>query len=592
MQPSTPTPRTGEPLRGTAARAAPASVAPDWRTRLGALLAGTTEYARDLERGAASQPALEELLTARRASDGRALVLVLWSQPQALRAFLRAAFDLTSRGGVALDALPDHLLLHMNEPAGAVRSVLFLRQGSAQSLALTMQPAYARVEMIGADLEEAPTDPAEAGGAVIRITVDPEQPDGQLDGRVEWPPELANTVNALLAGEASSFWSSPVFADVNLVETLRLQRALGAIGRAHESLRRRLMLVRHDTTVSLTVLRAQDPRAAMAAGIRGGKDNALRLASETISELVSSVRERSRKAVARGSWLWSFQGNALNQIGPESIAREERRRVIRLSVNEEQIRGIEASFLRTFKGMLSKELEALRTELNGLCRALELQLALPRCSLTYDFPSDNSVWNDVAGYAAIDVRYRGEIPRRGFMERLAEGRKVVFLLLMIGSLAGSFVGFNLRQSGLIGLVCLALFVGTIAWSYKSWSDEELEVIDRETDKLTDLVETAIVKTTTDALREAANGVIAALENARKQLLGRVESALARARKEAEDRQAEDLRDVQARIGRAEALLKHLGSLEPLLQRQILSADALATDAARLLQVATRQAGAV
>lgn len=543
----------------------------DPRTRLLQLLAVLDEHARELERGAAMQPAQEELLAARRVLHGSPVVLLQCADEQRLHAFLRRTLQLHSQPPVALDSLPARTLLRLDDH-GRGHWRLLLTRSESMPTAAARPPAYLRIDI----------------DAVVARTSGPEarvRPPAEGDEDGEWTLPFGADSDALRR-PLDQFWSSPLFTNAALVECLRAQVAQSAAAAALEALKRRVLLARQELLLVQSQLRVQEPRRLPVGAARSG-DGALRLVSDTVSELIASVREHARRAAARGSWLWSFQANALGQISRESIARDERRRITRLAVNEEQIRGIEASFLRTFRGMLGKQLEALRSELDALCRTLEQQLDLTPRTLVYDFPGDQSLWHDVAGHAAVDVRYRGEIQRRGFMERLAEGRKVVFLLLMVGSLAGSFVGFNLRQSGLIGIVCLVLFVGTIAWSYKSWSDEENELIDRETDKLADLVEAAIVKATTEALREAANHIVAALEGVRKQLLARIDAILERAARTAEGRVAEEQREQQARLQRTEAGLRQLAGLEPQLLRHTQAAEALAAELARALQSALR-----
>ncbi len=546
-----------------ATRTSPLREQGDVRVRLATLLGGLSECARELERGAAMQPASEELLAARRAVHGTPLVQLRGSGNGTVQNFLRSTLSLHSSPGVALESLPGSSILHMGD--GETRRWRLLVQSSAGATA-PVGPAY------------------------LRLQLAPRSPDS---GDTDWEcaAELASGIRAdhLLPTTPAEFWSAALFTDAALVDALRAQSALSLAATALDTLRRRIQLQRQEHQLTLSLLKIQEPRRT-SAGTKSGGDSALRLVSDAIAELVGSVRERARRAATRGSWLWSFQANALSQISRESIARDERRRITRLAVNEEQIRGIEASFLRTFRGMLSKELEALRSEIDGLCRAVEKQLELAPRSMVYEFPNDQALWNDVAGYAVVDVRYRGEIQRRGFMERLAEGRKVVFLLLMVGSLAGSFIGFNLRQSGLIGLACLVLFVGTIAWSYKSWSDEENELIDRETDKLTDLVEAAIIRATSDSLREAGNCIVSALEGVRKQLLARIESSLDRNHRQTEARLADELRDHQARLARADAGLRQLAALEPPLQRHAQTIEVLTAELARQLPATLRGEG--
>lgn len=560
------------------------AAAGDGRARLLALVPAIGECARELERGAAIQPAAEELLAARRALQGSPIVLLQGADDTAVRAFLQRTLAIHSRPGVALQTLPDCMVLHMEDGATATRRLFWVRHGADATLpAAAAVPAYVRIEIAAAPVADVADLVPDARLLSVRVWVAPAE-----DGAFESSVGLRAGAH-LQSAEPTEFWQSRLYADAALVEALRLQRSASCCTAALETLKRRVLLLRQEQQLAQSLFKVHEPRRPATA--RGGSDNALRLVSETVSELIASVRERGRRAAARGSWLWSFQANALAQIGRESIARDERRKITRLAVNEEQIRGIEASFLRTFRGMLSKDLEALRAELDGLCRALEKQLQLPPRGMAYEFPADQALWNDVAGHAVVDVRYRGEIPRRGFMERLAEGRKMVFLLLMVGSLAGSFVGFNLRQSGLIGLVCLALFVGTIAWSYKSWSDEENELIDRETDKVTDLVEAAILKATSESLREATGCMVSALESARKQLLLRIEATHERQNRESDARLAGEQRDLLVRQTRTDALLRQLQALEPQLQRHTQAAEQIAADAARSVQAALRPEGA-
>lgn len=543
------------------------------RVRVLALLSAIGEQALEAERGAALQPACEALRAGRSLLHGSPVASLRVEDVAATRAFLRTTLALHSEPGVALDALPAHAVLRIDQGW----RVLLARARNSSAV----PPAPACVQIVAGTVLPPAGDPRDSVG--VRVRVPAGAGDAALGCALDWP--FASPAVDPPGAPPSQFWRAPLFTDARLVEALRAGLALKQASAALEALRRRVQLLRQDQLLEQSLLRVQEPRRVPPARTSG--DGSLRLVADTIAELVSGVRERMRRASTRGSWLWSFQANALGQISRASIARDERRRITRLAVNEEQIRGIESSFLRSFRGTLSKETEALRRELDALCATLEQQLGLPARSLAHDFPRDQALWNDVAGHAAIDVRYRGEIQRRGFMERLAEGRKVVFLLLMVGSLAGSFVGFNLRQSGLIGIACLALFVGTIAWSYRSWAEEENEAIDRETDKLTDLVEAAIVKATGDTLREATNLLVAALEGVRKQLLVRIEGTLDRGARAEEARLAEEGRLQQARLARIDASLRQLGALEAPLQRHATACEALAAEATRQLQSGAR-----
>ena len=94
----------------------------------------------------------------------------------------------------------------------------------------------------------------------------------------------------------------------------------------------------------------------------------------------------------------------------------------------------------------------------------------------------------------LDIKYRGEIPRRGFMQRLGEGRRIVFVGMMALSLVGSFVGFNVRKAAWAGVVFLLLFLGAVAFTYRSWRHEEEESFGKEIERVRESVSACLLYT--------------------------------------------------------------------------------------------------
>lgn len=200
------------------------------------------------------------------------------------------------------------------------------------------------------------------------------------------------------------------------------------------------------------------------------------------SALAKMPAERARRSRIAEGPLRKALLEQLESLTPEDLRQKPGAKAVQLSLDA----AFQGHLQRVIKKVLKEELradlagirdglEALRAELERdaeQARGEPLVLALP--------PVDEArIWSGMSELVSVEIRYRGEVPLRGFWQRLGEGRRMVFGVMMILSLVGSLGGVNWRGFYFIGLAFFLLFVGAVFWTYRSWQREDRERFEQE-----------------------------------------------------------------------------------------------------------------
>ncbi|WP_028116683.1 hypothetical protein [Ferrimonas senticii] len=149
----------------------------------------------------------------------------------------------------------------------------------------------------------------------------------------------------------------------------------------------------------------------------------------------------------------------------------------------------------------------------------------------------------------LDVRYRGELPMRGWLARLAEGRRNVFMVLLLASMLG-YMGLDIRGSGLIGLLILPVFIAGIGYSYVTWQKEDAEQEQQQLERLQQELKGALMRAQAEGSRALFSGVSDGLNELKRQW-----------------QQHQTARDQQARQQHDVAVAQHRGRDRQLSQQQ-------------------------
>lgn len=286
-------------------------------------------------------------------------------------------------------------------------------------------------------------------------------------------------------------------------------------------------------------------------------------AADDTARLMQVLRDRHRRVLLRSGEIGRQVEALKSSLQPADLEREPSGKVIRLTLKPDVV----ATFRRRLVGMLQREVDEecvlVRDLLDETRRSAESRLAAAGASdasLPMVAPDAGSLWEPLAESAEIDVRYRGEIARRGFVQRLGEGRRIVFVALMVGSLVGSFIGFNVRQAALAGVVCLLLFLGTVAYTYRSWKDDDADSLDKEIDRVRDSVAAELDRSLNEMMRSLQSRWQAFLDDTRRQAHARLDATLRDTTSAKSQNQELERREARARQKLADARLRDLQPL--------------------------------
>lgn len=316
---------------------------------------------------------------------------------------------------------------------------------------------------------------------------------------------------------------------------------------------------------------------------------------EEFGRLGHALRERGRRAGLRTGSIFQLLDEQLGRLNEDDLERETLGKKIRLTLHSraaDDLKAVIAAALRAEieadVALIAETFSRIMALMDPLSQALSLEAEPPRV----EKPAVEVIWTPIEEALFVQARYRGEVPKRGFLQRLGEGRRVVFVVLMMGSLAGGFMGFNIRRAAGMGPVFLLLFLGVVAYTFYSWKAEDREIMETELSRLRDVLSTEFVRLLQDALRDRQMRFGAVVEEARRQFLANLDGlqrdavAVKASRAEAARRAARArLRSLDARLKTLESLAQSVAkarqNLEPRLAETLRQAQSAVANGAGL-----------
>lgn len=319
--------------------------------------------------------------------------------------------------------------------------------------------------------------------------------------------------------------------------------------------------------------------------------------NDEFNKLMQSLREGNRRALLKSGEIAQVLEQLLASLQATDLDRETSSKTIRLSLKTEVLADFRRRLSKALRYQLDEECVLIRDSLEETRRGAEALLAESGAvnrSLALTPPDNRALWEPLAEMLDLDIKYRGEIPRRGFMQRLGEGRRIVFVGMMALSLVGSFVGFNVRQAAWAGVAFLMLFLGAVAYTYRTWQHEEEESFGKEIERVRESVAAEFNRVLNDILREKQSRLQQALDEIKRQAVTRLDAALREAQLGKAQATESERRDARAKLKLIEQRLRELqglGQQVGKLRQQVGEWVEQAREALRRSAADSREAGA-
>ena len=253
-------------------------------------------------------------------------------------------------------------------------------------------------------------------------------------------------------------------------------------------------------------------------------------ANEEFTALSNSLRENIRRSVTRTGTIGKSLRKIADLVKPIDLEHENTSKAVRLTLSPHAIDDVQKRYLKVLRQFMDEQCVIIRDSGNLFRTQTEESLRLAgssTLSIPMESPDSGRIWDSLHEATLIEVKYQSEMPKRGFMQRLGQGRQMVFGILMVLSLVGNFIfpGSNFRRMAIVGLVLLFVFVGAVMWTFHSWKREDEEKISKEIEKVQEGVLTELEKLASEGGREIQVRLLEHLDQAKRDYLYRLENIM-------------------------------------------------------------------
>lgn len=438
------------------------------------------EIAAELERGQAAQPLAAFVTdTAAEFATPQRAILVSINAPRAFpfKPDPSAALRRVTLPGAAWDWLqvidPASALLdlkHWNQLAAFSPLVVVCLEAPNPAALAAAQPlfdAFAAVRkrcvtLSLCELSSSSLPPALL--PIVRVAA--------FDPSSDWPRSLPKPLPADWAGQFSAW-----------VEGFAAERAALPLLTRLEQLRQRTLLHRAVNEQRQAALMAPRDTASLRSAVEKARDNC----QQTLDTVEKELIEGSRLfLVANGSGTTQLK-SMIDQFGADIIHEEKRPKSIVLTVDEGELRRllqqVETLFWTNARRAGDRADQIIASALGDFGR--EFLTALPDGTAPVAAAFDSQrVQKGIAPMLHANIAYRGELPIKGFFERIQASRQIVFLMVGLLSLAGASA---LIRSPAVIMVTLAIFSVMLFKTARDFREEAAEARTRELERLLELM---------------------------------------------------------------------------------------------------------
>jgi hypothetical protein len=258
---------------------------------------------------------------------------------------------------------------------------------------------------------------------------------------------------------------------------------------------------------------------------RSAVDAARAEIADSLSLLGKNINENLRRALGPEGRIQSRMTAEIGKLGDTDLSREAGKKSIRLTVSAET----QNELLRVVRELTEAEVKVIVGRINASLRQISTVVLHGLLGVTGTKPeklaatvSGEGVFEKAIELVQVVVKYRGTMPLRGFFQRLAEGRRSIFAVLMFFSLFGSFLGFNWRTIPILGLIFMCGFIFAVFYTYRSWVEEDAERIGDEIDKAREHLQMELRRVMSEVVRELQAGFADILEFQKRGMLAKLD----------------------------------------------------------------------
>jgi len=229
---------------------------------------------------------------------------------------------------------------------------------------------------------------------------------------------------------------------------------------------------------------------------------ALDTLNESLDRFSKQLQEDSKAALVGKGPFYHMVDGELDRIGADDIEKEEVHNVYKLTISSNVLDEIAKGLIRKVNKRAEEDSHKVNDKFEQIVNQVKQQLkAWPEgLNISTREPLGKQGDNSKEDYLDFKIRYRGEMPKRGFLKRVGEGRKAMFMVLMMFSIFGGMLGFNYRNYAFMSVFFVLLFLGGTVFTFFSWRKDDAFKMEKEVDKAKDQLHSEYLRAVTEIER--------------------------------------------------------------------------------------------
>jgi|GEM_PF-2580205 len=288
--------------------------------------------------------------------------------------------------------------------------------------------------------------------------------------------------------------------------------------------------------------------------------------SDELTRINKTIQEQGKKTLLADSKLMTQLDTVINKLQANDLNQESGYKSIKLTVKDSYLSDLKNNLKVLLKQQLKQELNTVAQGLKKQQQSTESQikqLTQQPQIIALNAPNEQQLWDNLKQQLNVSLRYRGEMPKRGAMARLSDGRKAIMgmsmLSMVIGGTFKALWGVDFRS--MIMMVAPVFFVCAIAYSYFIWPKEDAERLEKELEKVRDGLVSELKRLLNELQREKQTKIAESLDEEKKQTLKKIDELMRHSQNQQEQQSTQQREQAQKRSQQIDQQIKDLQSIE-------------------------------
>jgi len=304
--------------------------------------------------------------------------------------------------------------------------------------------------------------------------------------------------------------------------------------------------------------------------------------NDELSRLNKKVQELGKKSLLPESEINKELQHFVNRLTISDLNQEPGHKTIKLTVKDcfldDLKQQLKVILKKQFKGEMRTLSQTMQKQQQHLEQQTKQLTGQPQI-FAINSPDENEIWQSLKAQLQVSIRYRGEMPKRGFVARLSDGRKAIMgismMAMVIGGVFKAVWGVDFRS--MIMLIAPLIFIGAIVYSYVVWPKEDAERFAKELDRIQDGLSTEIKRLLNELQRDKQSKVAEHIEAQKKSILRHLETLNRQAQQNQNQAEEQQRQQDQKRLMQIDQQIKELQTVERDISALKRQCDTLARD---------------